>query len=244
MQGAGSSNILLWFTIRKIFHFSLETIPNRPPQHYFIYGFLGEMSLCILRTGHSSRGNRCLLVKAFLPFSPTAHLPFLSHYIIINLNIKALPQSKCCTFSWNPWRDPKDHSGVWAFSRNLSQELTHPRWYLNENDTSFARAPEIFHVSVRDPAGLCQCPGPSLSTSAPRPWKQKSPEDLHKCCSFTGCQGGPGDAAEKSSWKSNYGCLPQQRSSGAVSQPLFSCTQKGEKRNSVCSKYLFTGWGG
>lgn len=120
-----------------------------------------------------------------------------------------------------------------------SEVISKREWYqLCKGTRNFS------HVSVRDPAGLCQCPGPSLSTSAPRPWKQKSPEDLHKCCSFTGCQGGPGDAAEKSSWKSNYGCLPQQRSSGAVPQPLFSCTQKGEKRNSVCSKYLFTGWGG
>lgn len=233
-----------WFAIRKIFHFSLETILNRPSRQYFIYGFLGESSLCVLRTGHSSRGNRCLLVKAFLPFSPNAHLSFLSHYMINNLNIKALPQSKCCTFSWNPWPDPKHHSGVWVLSRNLSQELIHPPWYLNGNDTGFARAPKIFHVSVRDLAGLCRCPGPSLSTSVTRTCKQKSPEDLHKGSSFTGCLGGTGDAAEQSSWKSNYGCLPQQRSSQAEPQSLFSCRQKGEKRNSLSPKYLFTGWGG
>lgn len=215
--------------------------PQQPPQQYFIYGFLGETSLCVLHTGHSSRGNRCLPVKAFLPFSPTAHLSFLSHYIIINLNIKALPQSKYCTFSQNPWPDPKDCSGVWALSGNLSPSavVSKQEWHqLCKGTWNFSQ------ISVRDLAGLCLCPGPSLSASVPRACKQKSPESLCKGSSYTGCLGRAGDAAEQSSWKSNYELpSPAKELTGWAPAPLQLQTKRREKR--LCESQIpFHGWGG
>lgn len=130
---------------------------------------------------------------------------------------------------------------MWALSGNLSPSavVSKQEWHgLCKGTWNFSQ------VSVRDPEGLCLCPGPSLSASVPRACKQKSPESLCKGSSYIGCLGRAGDAAEQSSWKSNYELpSPAKELTGWAPAPLQLQTKRREKR--LCESQIpFHGWGG